>query len=146
MHRQETCARKLQILNAIQLTMTQFCEHTTLHGYKYLIEKRRHPVERYVADIYNLFYNCNCTLFITAIHIVLCVYSFRFVWMIFLICTVVMASYISFTSINEHVEKPTVTSLQSQRYPIWEVPFPAVCICTINRISKRAARGYAQEL
>ncbi|XP_068903807.1 sodium channel protein Nach-like isoform X2 [Tenebrio molitor] len=36
-------------------------------------------------------------------------------------------------------ENPTVTSLENTNYPVTEVPFPAVSICNINKISKRKA-------
>lgn len=39
-------AKMQQLLRSIRLTVVEFCEHTTLHGYKYLIQTRRHPLER----------------------------------------------------------------------------------------------------
>lgn len=129
--------QKLHLFRSCQLTMTQFCGHTTMHGYKYLIEKRRHPVEKCVPIIY-LDYIVSKKFRQT--------FVYRFIWLIFLAVTVMWASYIAFTSWQSYKDKPTVTSLQTQRHPIWEVPFPSVCICSINRISKRSALQYANEL
>lgn len=36
----------LHVCRAVKLTLRQFCEQTTLHGYKYLIDYRQHPAER----------------------------------------------------------------------------------------------------
>lgn len=73
-------------------------------------------------------------------------FGYSFVWFVFLAGTVILSSYISFTTWQAYKDKPTVTSLQSQRHPIWEVPFPTVSICSINRISKLSAMQYAEEL
>lgn len=42
--------------------------------------------------------------------------------------------------------QPTFTTLQSVKYPIWRVPFPAVSVCSVNKISRKAARAYAEEM
>lgn len=57
-----------------------------------------------------------------------------------------LAVTISLFSQSVFSVKPTVTSLQSQRHPVWDVDFPTVSMCSINRISKREARKFAAEL
>lgn len=41
---------------------------------------------------------------------------------------------------------PTFTTLQDQQYPVWLVPFPAVSVCSANKISRSEAVKYANEL
>ncbi|XP_067004275.2 sodium channel protein Nach [Anabrus simplex] len=47
---------------------------------------------------------------------------------------------------EEFVNTPTVTTVDSTNYPIWNVPFPAVAVCNINRISKSRARETAKKV
>jgi amiloride-sensitive sodium channel len=47
---------------------------------------------------------------------------------------------------REYINSPTVTTVDSTTYPIWEVPFPAIAVCNINKISKSATRNLAQDL
>lgn len=68
------------------------------------------------------------------------------VWFLVIAATVCFAVCISMHSWALYTENPTVTSLQSQRYPVWMVPFPTVSVCSINRISRQAAKQYAAEL
>uniref|UniRef100_A0A182QFM1 Sodium channel protein Nach n=1 Tax=Anopheles farauti TaxID=69004 RepID=A0A182QFM1_9DIPT len=34
---------------------------------------------------------------------------------------------------------PTITTIETMTYPIWNIPFPAVTVCNINKIDKRKA-------
>lgn len=43
-------------------------------------------------------------------------------------------------------DNPTITTLESQQYSVLDIPFPAVAICSNNKISKSAADQYAQYL
>lgn len=47
---------------------------------------------------------------------------------------------------DEISTRPLVTSLQDTIYPVKFVPFPAVAICSNNRISRKAAVKFAQTL
>ena len=47
---------------------------------------------------------------------------------------------------KEYINSPTVTTVDSMNYPIWKVPFPAVAICNINKISRSAAKEMAEEM
>lgn len=47
---------------------------------------------------------------------------------------------------NEISNRPLITSLQDIIYPVKFVPFPAVAICTNNRISREAAKAYAEKM
>lgn len=50
------------------------------------------------------------------------------------------------TAYKGFTENPLVTTLHDTIYPVEKIPFPAVSVCSNNRISRRAAMDYAQEL
>lgn len=56
------------------------------------------------------------------------------------------AAYIFLYAFDGFVAKPTVTSLESVNYPNRDIEFPAVAVCPVNKISKKAAMDYAIEL
>lgn len=62
------------------------------------------------------------------------------------LCALAGAGYILFFALDGFVSKPTFTSLETLDHPTWEIPFPAVAICSVNKISRRAAMEYAFEL
>lgn len=43
-------------------------------------------------------------------------------------------------------ENPLITTLYDTIYPVANIPFPAVSICSNNRISRREAIAFAKEL
>lgn len=61
-------------------------------------------------------------------------------------CALVGAGYIFLYAFDIFSANPTFTSLESVNYPIHEIDFPAVAICPVNKISKKAALAYATEL
>lgn len=73
-------------------------------------------------------------------------YCDRICWAFVLFITLLFSVYIGVSGILSFNENPTFTSLQSQSYPSSKVPFPAVCVCSINKISRKAAIQYAEEL
>lgn len=36
---------------------------------------------------------------------------------------------------------PTITTVETTNYPIWNVPFPAVTICNVNKVYRPAAEN-----
>ncbi|XP_070137546.1 pickpocket protein 28 isoform X1 [Drosophila bipectinata] len=69
----------------------------------------------------------------------------RFFWLVFHITALsVLIAFLWGTYTNE--QDALVTTMYHPLYPIWKVEFPAISICTVNRISRRAAWQYAQEL
>lgn len=54
--------------------------------------------------------------------------------------------FIVLNMLREISTRPLVTSLQNIIYPVKFVPFPAVAICTNNRISREAAMELATTL
>lgn len=70
----------------------------------------------------------------------------RLLWYAIQICALASAGYIFLYAFDGFVAKPTFTSLESVNYPIREIDFPAVAVCPVNKISKKAALNYAIEL
>lgn len=70
----------------------------------------------------------------------------RILWYFALSIAMASTVYIFLTALDGFSSKPAFTSLKSVKHPIGEVPFPAVAICGVNKISKRGARKYAQYL
>lgn len=54
--------------------------------------------------------------------------------------------FLTTTSYQSFVLNPLITTLHDTVYPIKYIPFPAVTVCSNNRISKRAAVAFAKEL
>ncbi|XP_030370388.1 uncharacterized protein LOC115621009 [Scaptodrosophila lebanonensis] len=71
--------------------------------------------------------------------------SERFFWLIFHTTALsVLIAFLCDTYTSE--KKALVTTLYDPLYPIRNVEFPTVSVCTINRISSRAVVRYAQDL
>lgn len=41
---------------------------------------------------------------------------------------------------------PTITTIDTTNHPIWEVPFPAVTICNINKVFAPSAENITRQL
>lgn len=41
---------------------------------------------------------------------------------------------------------PTITTVETNNYPIWNVPFPAVTICNINKVYAPATKNITDKL
>lgn len=70
----------------------------------------------------------------------------KFIWFCVHLIAVSASLWIVWTTWTEFTDNPTITTLESQNYPIRDIPFPAVGLCNINRISKRRAKKYAEIL
>ncbi|XP_052855741.1 sodium channel protein Nach [Drosophila gunungcola] len=69
----------------------------------------------------------------------------RFFWFVFHITALsVLIAFLWGTYTNE--QESLVTTMYHPMYPIWKVEFPAVSVCSLNRISQRAAWHYAHNL
>ncbi|KAH8382357.1 hypothetical protein KR009_002996 [Drosophila setifemur] len=69
----------------------------------------------------------------------------RFFWFVFHITALtVLIAFLWGTYTNE--QNTLVTTMYHPMYPIWKVEFPAISVCSLNRISRRAAWRYAHEL
>ncbi|CRK88708.1 CLUMA_CG002364, isoform A [Clunio marinus] len=66
-------------------------------------------------------------------------------WTLHIIITIA-AIYIMMYAWSSFTDNPTITTLESQHYPIYNLNFPAVGICSNNKISRREAENYADFL
>ena len=41
---------------------------------------------------------------------------------------------------TQYSTSPTITSVENTHYPIWNIPFPAVTICQVNKVHYSAAK------
>lgn len=41
---------------------------------------------------------------------------------------------------------PTITTVETNNYPIWNVPFPAITICNINKVYAPATKNITDKL
>lgn len=69
--------------------------------------------------------------------------SYRMFWVFVLILSTIATIWIVTTSYKAFLDGPTATSQLPTRVPVSSIPFPAVGICSGNRISKSAAMLYA---
>lgn len=81
----------------------EYCEMTTLHGFKYLVEPKRSIIER----IY---------------------------WTVAFILVYAGVSYSIYDQLWLYIRAPVLMSLDSSSTPVWDIPFPALTICSENRI------------
>lgn len=81
------------------VTIRQFFNSTSLHGFKYLIK-------------------CGISNFE------------KLLWYIIQLCALAGAGYIFLYALDGFVSKPTVTSLVTVDHPVWQIPYPAVSVCS----------------
>jgi hypothetical protein len=53
-----------------------------------------------------------------------------------LLISLIAAIYMVYIEYDSKDSNPTLTALDTARYPIWNIDFPAVTLCGINRIQK----------
>ncbi|XP_053673786.1 sodium channel protein Nach-like [Anopheles nili] len=70
----------------------------------------------------------------------------RTVWLLAVLSSTIVAITLLAISWSWSVETPTVTVTESTNYPSWNLPFPAVTVCNMNKISASAALNRAQTM
>ncbi|XP_054087765.1 uncharacterized protein LOC105210627 [Zeugodacus cucurbitae] len=70
----------------------------------------------------------------------------RIFWSCFLMAGIISALYVTFVSVRNILEQPTVTTLESNQYSIEKVPFSAVAVCSVNKFSRSAVNAFVEEL
>ncbi|KAL4717434.1 hypothetical protein ACJJTC_000583 [Scirpophaga incertulas] len=73
-------------------------------------------------------------------------YLERSCWAVAVLVSVVIGIYFVISAYKWYARNPIVTVIESTQGAIWDVPFPAVTICDLNLISRRAARAFANNL
>ncbi|XP_075991415.1 sodium channel protein Nach-like [Anticarsia gemmatalis] len=67
-------------------------------------------------------------------------YVERSCWALAVLISIALAAYFVVTAYKWYARNPIVTVIESTQGAIWDVPFPAVTICDLNVVSKKAAR------
>ncbi|XP_038216777.1 pickpocket protein 11-like [Zerene cesonia] len=70
----------------------------------------------------------------------------RICWALAVCISIGFAIYFVITAYKWYDRNPIVTVIESTQGPIWEVPFPAVTICSLNFISLAAAKKWSDNL
>ena len=102
---------------------------TTLHGFAYVGETERNWKEKYVY------------CFLTAIphHLeydkIQTFCTFRFFWMVFITGGFVLAGIVFTPLYNKWMYTPIIRSIETTNYPIEKIDFPAVTICSNNKVN-----------
>ncbi|XP_037044653.1 sodium channel protein Nach-like [Bradysia coprophila] len=115
-------------LEGLTQTTLSFCRETTLHGMKYI-----------VADIEELGSTFSKQKRLRKLISLT-------VWASAVIVGAVFAIVLMGLVWNRFQTTPTITTVETNNYPIWNLPFPAVTICNINKVYAPAAQNITDKL
>ena len=59
---------------------------------------------------------------------------FRILWVVSCIGSVIFCVTMIVPLVNKFDTDPTIISIEDTNYPVWKVPFPAVTICSNNKV------------
>lgn len=104
------------MMRSLKYTSKNFCSRSNLHGFKYT-----------QARDGNQFIN-------HGIWYLLCLMSF------------VLSSYMIRIVMIKYTTTPTITTVETNNHPIWNVKFPAVTFCNINKVYEPATRNIRAKL
>jgi hypothetical protein len=65
--------------------------------------------------------------------------SRRFLWVVVLVVSLVASIVMVCTELGRNGSDLTLTALDTAHYPVWNIYFPAVTLCGLNRIKKSRA-------
>lgn len=116
------------LVQALSQTTLAFCQETTLHGMKYVVQDIQElgstfSRQRRLRKLISLsFWSVACVM-----GAVFAIVLMGLVW-------------------DRFQTTPTITTVETNNYPIWNVPFPAVTVCNINKVYAPAARNITDKL
>ena len=70
----------------------------------------------------------------------------RYLWALLSIIALIIAVALLWISWNWNAEMPTMTVIESTNYATYNLPFPAITICNMNRISRAYALGIVSQM
>ncbi|XP_064548923.1 pickpocket protein 11 [Drosophila montana] len=70
----------------------------------------------------------------------------RFFWFLFIAVGILSASFVVFSTLLQFLARSTVTSLSDQSSAAEDMPFPALTICSVNKLSRQRLNELAQQL
>ncbi|GAB0097885.1 sodium channel protein Nach [Sergentomyia squamirostris] len=103
------------VLRGVADTCEMFCKETTLHGVRYIVGKKN-------PDGYNRRLK-QITILIS-----------RLVWMTACVSGAIFAIAMMSLVWDRFQTTPTVTTIETTSHPVWDVPFPSVTLCNINKV------------
>lgn len=120
-------------------SFNEFCNATALHGYSYIVKKNTALWERWVVCrrkqeiCFSYFYKRN--------------YLFaRIAWAGIVLSALIASVVLLWISWKWNAATPTVTVIENTHFATWNIPFPAITICNMNKISDVAARRAANDM
>lgn len=112
---------------------TLFLSTTSLHGVKHIVTWTSNKTYRSIEKNYGLvigntglnkrlqyrsIFQSSLWIIVTTVGLLFSIYLMLLVWIRF-------------------QTQPTVTTVETINYPIWDVPFPAVTVCNINKVQRK---------
>ncbi|XP_018784037.1 PREDICTED: pickpocket protein 11-like [Bactrocera latifrons] len=70
----------------------------------------------------------------------------RICWSFFLLTGIISATYVTLINVENILENPIVTTLESNHHRIEKVPYAAVAICSVNKFSRSAVNAFVEEM
>lgn len=121
-------ARENYFVRALAQTTMDFCRETTLHGIKHV-----------VVDIQQLGSSYSRQKRISKLLSLI-------IWISACVMGAVFAIVLMGLIWDRFQTTPTITTVETNNYPIWNVPFPAVTICNINKVYAPATKNITEKL
>lgn len=110
---------------------------------------KKTPKELFELWLKDKVYNfCKVTSLHGYIHTINKDYNFleRWLWILLSFLALIGAILLLWISWNWNLETPTTTVIESTNYATYNLPFPAVTICNLNKISKLAVFDVAKKM
>lgn len=70
----------------------------------------------------------------------------RWLWIVLTGLALITAIVLLWISWNWTAETPTTTVIESTNYPTYNLPFPAVTVCNMNKMSKTAVFEFVKDM
>lgn len=74
------------------------------------------------------------------------IYTLRWLWACAVVAATIASLFFVVGTWKSYTESPPVTLLENPQLSTWNIPFPAITVCSVNRISKMAALKLAETM
>ncbi|XP_033149909.1 pickpocket protein 19 [Drosophila busckii] len=111
-----------KLLRLLLPYLKDYCDCSSVHGIRYLTDRKLHRYERLVAQLRLVMFD-------------LSVLRSRFMWLLILLTTIVCATlvYVDLTELYYSVRTQTI--IEDSMRPTFVLSFPSVALCPTNRIN-----------